>query len=524
MHSIDRRIPTRTAPPAFRFGPFQLLVGQRLLLAGGQKVRIGSRVMDVLLILVEASGCLVSKEELTARAWAGTTVEEGALRVSISLLRKALGEGSGERYVVNVPGRGYAFVAPVSFLEEDPPHEAARPPSGSLARGTWVPVGRDAIIGRLTAELPTKRFVTIVGPGGVGKTTVAAAVVDAYRANHPDMVHFVDLAGVPQGQDVPTSLSRLLDIDGDCEDPAPAVVAHLRGRKVLLVLDNCEHVIEPVAALAELLVERAPGIRILSTSREPLRARGEWVRRLPPLGVPPEDSLPGLGEALRFAAVELFVERAMASHGDFMPEESDGPAIAALCRSLDGIPLAIELAAARIEEFGLAGLAARLGDRFALLTRGRRTALSRQRTLSEAMDWSYRLLCESERAVLRRISCFAGGFSREAAMRVAAFGQISRSEALEALAGLVSKSLVSAEQGGRGERYRLLHMTRDYAREKLRLSGEHGVVSIWKGGASLRLEEVAHLERLEPACIRVLGSGWCGGGARPARIEDTIGG
>jgi len=338
-------------------------------------------------------------------------------------------------------------------------------------------VGRADIVGTLAAQLPERRFITVVGPGGIGKTTVALAVAERRVALYEDGARFVDLAPLADPLLVPSALASVLGAAIRSEKPIPGLVNFLKDKQMLLVLDSCEHVVEPAAALAVEVLKGAPGVHILATSREPLRAEGERVHRLLPLKLPPESVRFTAAEALTFPAVQLFVERAAASLDGFELGDAEAPAVADICRKLDGIALAIELAAGRVDAFGVRDLAAHLDDRFRLLTRGRRTALPRHRTLSATLDWSYEFLPESERATLRRFAVFPGTFTLEAASAVAAGTEIAASDVVDCVANLVAKSLVAADVGGAIEYYRLFETLRAYALAKLTESGEFGEVA-----------------------------------------------
>jgi predicted ATPase/DNA-binding winged helix-turn-helix (wHTH) protein len=461
----------RGADTGAAFGPFRLFAAQHLLLEHEKPLRLGSRALEILTVLVENPGEVVTKEELVARVWPDTFVEEGNLRVHMAALRRALGDGqAGSRYVVTVPGRGYRFVAPVSVLEPSAP----APPKSSEEAASNLPllltrmVGRAEIVAALAVQLAQRRFITIVGAGGIGKTTVAVAIADAVTPNYRDKVAFVDLSPLTDAALIPSMVAAVLGLPTHSENALTALVAFLSDKEMLLVLDSCEHVADAVANLVERVREAAPGVHILATSREPLRAAGERLYRLLPLGVPPSSVRLNAEEALAFPAIQLFVERAGAVLDGFELTDANAPIVADICRRLDGIALAIELAAGRIDAFGLRELAARLDDRFRLLTRGRRTALPRHQTLGTTLDWSYQLLPESERTVLHRLAAFAGRFTLEAVEAVISGGE----SIVNQVANLVAKSLITADIGGDVVYYRLLETTRAYALDKLEESGE----------------------------------------------------
>jgi predicted ATPase/DNA-binding winged helix-turn-helix (wHTH) protein len=469
------------------FGPFRLHAEKRLLEKNDVPVAVGSRALDLLIALAEHAGEVVSKQELMARVWPRITVDESSLRVHIAMLRKALGDGrDGARYVTNVSGRGYCLVAPVTAVVETPavaaaPVAAAKPAISSipvaspdlppgLPRGLSRMVGREATVSDVSALLATHRFVTLHGPGGIGKTTVAVAVAHAGLAAFANAVTFVDLGAISDAGLVPSAVASALGVAVQSGDAMPTLLNFLRRRRLLLVLDNCEHVIDSAARLAEPIVRDCPEVGLLATSREALRVEGEHVFPLPALETPNRETL-GASEVLAFAAATHFVERAAASGHPVERSDADAAIVAEICRKLDGNALAIELAAGRVGTHGLQGIATLLDSRLRLSWQGRRTALPRHQTLSATLDWSYNLIPETERAVLRCLSILVGGFTLQAAEAVAADAALDPGAVVEALEQLVAKSLVQADTGGT-PRYRLLDTMRAYARAKLAESGE----------------------------------------------------
>lgn len=453
------------------FGPYRLFAAQRLIEREGIPLHLGARALDILIVLTEQAGKVVGKHDLMARVWPGLTVDEGSLRVHVASLRKAL----GGRYVTTLSGQGYCFVAPITRANAPGASVAQRPmpdrPRHLPARLARM-VGRDQTVREISDQLKSERFVTIVGPGGIGKTTVAVSVGHELLAEFVGAVHFFDLGPINDPLLVPGSIASTLGLPVQSSDPTPGLIALLRNRRMLLILDSCEHVVDTAAALAERIFQDAPQVHVLATSRESLRVEGEHVHRLLPLGSPPEDAGLTAAQALGFPAVQLFVERAIASGRRFELNDADAPIVAEICRRLDGIALAIQLAAGRADAYGIHETLLLLNDRFKLLWEGRRTALPRHQTLSATLDWSYNLLSESERLVLRRLSVFAGVFTLEAACAVAADTDVDETQAVTALVSLVAKSLVTVSADDTATRYRLLDTTRAYAAGKLAEIGE----------------------------------------------------
>jgi len=445
-----------------------------MLLCQDVPVVLGSRAMDILLCLLQHQGDVVGHDDLLASVWRGVNVEQTALRVQISELRKALAKADpGGRYVSSVAGRGYCFVAPVlretSGAPPTPtPNTDGRP---ALPPAHRRMIGRETVVDELERRVATERFVSVVGPGGIGKTTVALALAHRMARAFDGDVAFVDLAIHLGDRNVAVAVATALQLArrlGD--DPAADVASQLRSRRLLLILDSCEHVIAGAAALAEAVSQTAPRCHIVATSRESLRALGEQVFRLGALETPPPSESLSFEEVCSYPAAQLFVDRATAGGGQIERRAADALLVAQICRKLDGIPLAIEFAAGRVDAFGLATTHALLDSRLRLSWPGRRTAAPRHVTLRATLDWSYDLLSPEEARLLRALSMFAGSFPLDAAEAVA--DESSRPQAAEALARLVSKSLASADRRRTPLQYRLLDTTRDYARLKLEAAGE----------------------------------------------------
>ncbi|MCE4556569.1 ATP-binding protein [Roseateles cellulosilyticus] len=461
---------------ALNFGPFTLDPARKRLMQGGDVVRLGSRALDLLVALVERAGDVVSHADLFAQVWPRTVVEESSLRVHMSALRKALGDGvDGRRYIASLPGRGYSFVMNVTQTQTScvPPGAMTVAPMSPRLLPTRLTgiVGRDQELDVLSAKLERSRLVTIVSPGGMGKTTVALALAAAAVHRHADGACFVDLAPLDDASLVPHALAAAAGVAAPESDPLPLLDEALAARDLLIVLDNCEHLAAAAAALAERLLRVAPRVRILATSREPLEAETETIYRLDPLAVPPLETASSVEDALAFASLRLFVERAAASDNDFLLSPTNLAASIRICRHLDGMPLAIELAASRVGNLGIQALADRLDDVFRLLRRGRRTALPRHQTLQALLDWSHDLMEADTRAVLHRLSVFRSSFDLQAAAEVAGCERIPRRRVITCVLDLVSRSLVVLEPGG-AARYRLLFVARLYAAERLAEDGD----------------------------------------------------
>jgi predicted ATPase/DNA-binding winged helix-turn-helix (wHTH) protein len=464
--------------PVYVSGECEIDLGRQELRVRGSPVPVGGRAFKVIEILAQSAGQLVTKDELMNRIWPGAIVLENTLYVHTAAVRKALGPYS--RLLKTESGRGYRLLGSwtVRHAPTATPPSALRQTRVSKEPATTnfpVPatglVGRAAAMHKLRDLVSAYRVVTVTGPGGIGKTALTLEVARALLAEFDEGGWLIELAPLSDSALVPSAVAGVLGLNLAGEEISAQALARAVGeRQFLLVLDNCEHVIDAVANLVEIFVRSCPRTTILATSREVLRVAGECVYRVSPLDVPvaEDESVDILGRS----AVELFVKRSKESDSGFAPRAKDLRSIAAICRHLDGIPLAIEFAAARTTALGIKQVAAALRERFTLLTSGRRTAVPRHRTLRAALDWSYELLTESERLVLRRLAVFAGSFTLQAASAVAADDEIASSEIFDCVANLVEKSLVIADAASATVRYRLLETTRAYALEKLVEAGE----------------------------------------------------
>nr|WP_298142974.1 winged helix-turn-helix domain-containing protein [uncultured Pseudomonas sp.] len=456
-----------------RFGPFCYHAHQRLVADGNKPLRLGSKALEILHLLIENAGAVVSKETIIAHVWPSTVVEDINLRVQIAALRRVLRDGQGgQRYIVNVPQRGYSFVAEVQAGIA----QSAGPAWRAESSGANLPVrlsaveGRDAVVERLIKLLPVRRFITLVAAGGMGKTTVAVRAAELLQQHYGDGVVFVDLAALTDSARVPAKVLSTLGLGTQGIEPGACLADHLRNRHLLLLLDNCEHLIDACANLAEHLLKEAPRLSILATSREPLLAVGESVQRLIPLSIPEATAHLSANEALKYSALQLFVSRVAAHQERFTLQEQDVATVADICRRLDGSPLAIELAAARVEAFGLEGLRVHLDGDFLLSMRGQRTALSRQQSLRDSLSWSYALLSTAERTVLQRLAVLKAPVTLDQAITVVSCELLGEACIFEAIIQLAAKSLLFVEMSAEGARYGLLNCTRAYALEKLRES------------------------------------------------------
>src|ERR1700716_1862652 len=406
----------------YESGEWEVDLARRELRARGVPVPIGGRAFEIIEVLVQSAGELVTKNDLSARIWPGAIVEDNTLQFHISAIRKALGSDRG--ILKTASGRGYRLLgawtsrqkstSSVDSIDIEPMRSPAEPFQTNLPAAASELVGRTNAVRHLRGLLSAYRVVTLTGPGGIGKTRLALEVARGLFPSFQGDVRLVELVSLSDPGLVPSAVAGGLSLKlGGDEISAESVARAIGGQRVLLVLDNCEHVIDAAARLAETIVRKCPRTTILATSREILKIEGEYVYRVPPLDVPSQDEEPS--NIPGHSAVQLFIATTKALYSDFSPDGENLTEIAAVCRRLDGIPLAIDLAATRVATLGLQQVAAGLDNHLALLTGGRRTALPRHQTLRATLDWSYELLPEPERLVMRRLAVFAGEFTAEAA-------------------------------------------------------------------------------------------------------------
>jgi predicted ATPase len=379
----------------------------------------------------------------------------------------------------------------------------------NLPRQLTTFIGREREIAEAKRLLAETHLLTITGPGGSGKTRLSLEIGARLLSEYPDGVWLVEFAHLADPARVPQVLATALSVREEADRPLlVTLVDHLRPKRVLLLLDNCEHLIDACAGLADTLLRGCPEVKILPSSREALGLTGEVVFRVPPLSLPDSRLVPALERLAEYEAVRLFVDRAIAVKPDFTLTDDTAAAVVQICRRLDGIPLAIELAAARVRTLSVQQITAHLDERFRLLTGGSRTALPRHQTLRGLIDWSYGLLSEAERELFRRVSVFVGGWTLEASVAVCAGVDVDRYDIVELLGRLVDKSLCLIDGEGSDPRYRLLETIRQYGFEKLAETSEGQVVRArhrdfylgFAEDAEPRLqgpEQVAWLQRLE---------------------------
>ena len=465
-------------PASVSFGRFQVSPHRREFLADGQPVQIGGRAFDVLMALIDAQGSVVTKNALMERVWPDRIVEENNLQIQISALRAAF--GADRDLIRTVAGRGYQFTGEIRIASVGPDRrrgsgaverEAALSP-GNVPEPVSELIGREDELRAILSYIQRHRLVTLTGPGGIGKTRLALAAARRLLPEFADGVWFAELASLSESTLVPAAVAAAVGLEfAGGGASADHVACALAEKELLLFIDNCEHVIGAAGTMAEALLHANSAAHVVATSREPLKAEGEWIYRVPPLSVPAHDVTNEDG-LLRHGSVQLFIKRAQAVEPHLVPDRPFVAAVAAICRRLDGIPLAIELAASRTGALAIEQIAERLDDRFRLLAGGQRTALPRHQTMHATLEWSHDLLTETERVLLHRLAVFAGVFDLEAASAVATSPELTTYEVVDVLSNLVSKSLVDRNAG-----YRLLETIHAFALEKLVESGELEAIS-----------------------------------------------
>lgn len=466
--------PSDASRRLLRFGSYTLALQRRELLEGGTPVDLGGRAYDLLLALIEGNGKVISNEELMNSVWPGRVVEDNSLHAHMSALRKAFGDNRG--MIRTVSGRGYQFTAEIAVADAGPSMSPipAHAPTNLPERVSEL-IGRAQVVAEVSDLAIAHRLLTLVGTGGIGKTRLGVEVARELSHRFADGVRLAELGPMSDPELVPAMVALalgVLPVGGTVS--GEQVASAVKGRSILLILDNCEHLIDAAARIAEVLLRGSAQISIIATSREPLLAEAEYVYRVPPLEVPEESTRPD--GAVTTGAVELFMARVRASDPGFVADKRFAELAATVCRCLDGIPLAIELAAVRCSSLGIEELAGRLDDRLRLLSGGRRTALPRHQTMLATFDWSFDLLPQAERVVFRRLGVFAGNFSLAAASSVVAddadHSGVCSADVPDHIGQLVAKSLLVAVAGQGTVAYRLLETTRAYAMQRLLAADE----------------------------------------------------
>jgi predicted ATPase/DNA-binding winged helix-turn-helix (wHTH) protein len=460
------------------FGPFRLSLRHRTLATADGPIALSSRAFDVLAALIEARAAPIGKDELIRRVWGEIFVEENNLHVQIGAIRRAL--GPDHRYILTIPARGYHFVGDVSEAPRaaESADRPSREPPGNLPVQVTALVGREREAAAALTLLEKARLVSLVGPGGVGKTKLALSAARSLAGRFAGGCWLLELGSLADPALTASALAACLKIEEVQDRPLiEHLLAFLRPRELLLVIDGCEPVLGAAADLIGEIVRRCPEVRILCTSQAPLGVEGEHVCRIAPFDVGDALDVSTVEAALRHDAIRLFAERAGAVDGRFAVTEASLPSIVDICRNLEGVPLAIELAAARVPLLGLEPVRHRIANRLALLGDDRRDTPHRHRTLRATIEWSYGLLSESAREILRRLSIFAGGFTLDAAQQVACGDGIAEWDVVRGVSDLVQRSMLSTGPDLIYPRHRMLEVMRSFALETFASPAERDAIA-----------------------------------------------
>jgi predicted ATPase len=469
------------------FGNYRIFPELKLLLRNGNKVDLTARAFDVLWVLVKARGEVVTKDQLLEQVWAGSIVEENNLQTHISAIRRALKQDRS--FISTDFGRGYRLTLPASAKTNLRP-ATKKIESSNLPSPLTTLLGRDSELHDLQQLITANRLTTITGPGGIGKTRLAVEVGRRLLASFSGKVHLVEMGMVGERDNIWPAIARALGVEAGGVGLTTESRVALQSQRLLLIIDNCEHLTEDIARAVETLLQVGEGIHICATSQEPFGTQGEQIYRIRPLAVPPEDAST-IDVVLTHAASQLFVERSRSYTRDSWFDDVTACEIATICRQLDGVPLALELAAARVPTLGVRGVLDGLSDRFRLLTAGQRSALPRHRTLRATVDWSHHLLDETERTLFRRLAVFPAGFTVEAAHCVSGPDIEDQWRVIDLLGNLVGKSLLHLDVSAPAPRYRFLETIRLYALEELADSGETDLTARRHAAYFQRLSEQA---------------------------------
>lgn len=510
-----------SAPAAsadIRFGRCIVRPALRDVVVDNKPTKTGARAFDLLLVLVEHRDRVVSKNELLDRVWPGMIVEENNLQVHISALRKLL----GPQAIATIPGRGYQFTlladnahdpgdaAPSPRDAEQGADSAASAPAAmvypnNLPRQLTSFIGRENDLAAIETLLARTRLLTLIGSGGCGKTRLCLQLAANTAEQFPDGAWFLELAPLTDPSLIFQAVAIALGVKEEPGKPlSQTLVEHVKHKRLLLLIDNCEHLLDACATVVDLLLRQCPDLKILATSRQALGTAGEQTYRVPSLALPDRTVSHTPQSLSQYESVQLFVDRALLVRADFQLTTDNATALASLCCHLDGIPLAIELAAARLGLLSVAEIDRRLDQRFRLLTGGSRTALPRHQTLLSLIDWSYNLLNEAEKLLLQRLSVFAGGWTMDAAEAVCSGDGVDNWEVLDLLTLLCDKSLVVADQMERHSRFRLLETVRQYAHDKLAQSEGDARVRMRHSQYFLKVAEEADAKLTAAEQIRSL--------------------